>query len=215
MGRRLLALSLVGSALSFGCTQPSGKIHLADAWPGARGHLGKAVLLVSNDPYVPDKYTEKVRAALGEMPGLELADAAPVLGDLEAKRLTRPMSDIMLIDAARRHGIDTICALWVDELSYIAGIGIIPPLVPKAVGTISYELRLLDTHTGNLLIHTQRTCKVYGKTFHEFMTDGPDTLAGDLTVVFDQSPEPRSSPPTTSEAELARYTAAVQWRYVD
>jgi hypothetical protein len=209
MGRSLLALGTVVSALSFGCTQPSGEIHIADEWPAAREHLGRTVLLVSEKPYVPDEYTERVRTALKEVPGLELVDAAPILKELEEEQLARPTSDVPLIEAAKRHDVDTVCALWVDKLSYCVGVGILPPSF-KAEGTLAYELRLLDARTGRLLIHTQRTCKVYGKTFHEFMTDGPDTLAGDLVVVFDEKPRKHHASPTTSEAEIAQRSTAPQ-----
>ena len=184
---RISLLSLAMCIVTMGCSQTMQKGPIAKVadWPSARDHLGKTALLF--DASQDDRFLAKSSDALGKLSGTHLADPSPILATLGPEALCRPVSDVKLVEAARLQHFDTVCLLQLDDVSYNFSIVLAVPPPITATGTFAYRLRVLDVHSGRLLIDAQRQYTSEGQSHDAFRKAMPDLLASDLTSILADS----------------------------
>jgi hypothetical protein len=168
----LAALSLIA-----GCSTYSGAVQRASNWPSATSNLGRTAILVTRPPF--QNMPKELRQNLEREARVTVIDSQPVLDGLKADETPDAVSDVTLIEAARKTNADTVMLVSVNECKW--GFGVLPPSI--WYGTLRYQLRVLDVQTGRMLLVANRACTVPGMSLQEFCRKTPEFVSRDITQI--------------------------------
>ena len=182
-----------------------GPVSVQGNWPELREKNRRIVILpvrwANEEEFTPKVRTEldrAVNAAFEQVKSHERVDANPLLEALGQPDATTPISDLAIVEAARKLGIDEVVFVSVHEYVARLEVGIFPPWV-NTVSNISYDLRLLDVPSGNLLVQSAREGWYHDVSLAKLCDDLPKNLTGDLVVLLRSNPRPPQAQVASAE----------------
>lgn len=173
----VFVLAGVGIGLVSGCGPTySGAVARTAACPGSVHQLGRTAVVVACPPV--ERVAAELQESLRRDAHVEVIDSGPILAALKDEK-PEAVSDITLVEAARKIGADTVMLVSVAEWKW--GFGILPPT--PASGTVRYEIRVLDVRTGRMLLVMNRSCACAAGSVQEFVEKTPSLISQDMTQI--------------------------------
>ncbi len=170
-------LVLIGMSLISGCgPMYSGAVKRTAVCPSSADQLGRTAVIVANPP--GDRVTAELRENLSRDAHINVIDSAALLASLKAEP-PEAVSDVTLVEAARKTNADTVMLISLAECKW--GFGVLPPTA--ASGTVRYQIRVLDVRTGHMLLVMNRTCECATVSLQDFLNKAPKLISQDITQV--------------------------------
>lgn len=190
-----MTLAVLSCASMLGCTSTHSNAYYADHWLDANASLGKIAVLPPRykSRFGHDSEREKltygeiydnIKRVVGKLNGVDVVDGSAVLaaiGDVSSS--TTPISDYDAVTAARKvAGIDTVCMVTMGAYNGNVVVGLPPIFAPlwSAHTYVGYSLRLVDVHSGKLLLDAVRFRETGGGFSIRTSSDIPNDFAEDL-----------------------------------
>ena len=171
-------LVIAGLSLVAGCSPTfRGAAKRTEAWPASSELLGPTAVLVANPP--SDRVAGELQEHLKRDAHISVIDSGPILAGLKAGETLEAVSDVTLLEAARKTNARTIMLVSLSECTW--GFGVLPPAA--ASGTMRYQIRVLDVRTGHMLLLMNRTCECATFTLQDFLDKTPRLISQDITRI--------------------------------
>jgi hypothetical protein len=149
----LLSLACTGCAVYNG-----GRVYSSPAWAKNHDASGKVFLIVAGRPslMLPEVYVPRVMkaavAVLQRLPDTMVLNATEIPTNWAADP-----SDSQAIALAKSRGADSVCVISVGRCSGALSLYFWPPKGLCLTTGVLYSLRLIDVHSGELLMHSVRS----------------------------------------------------------
>lgn len=192
MSKRYFMIVMALLAANAGCsTFRRGEVATQPDWSSRRPNLKRVAVLQplcsDKESISDDSRTEIWQAAkesFGKIEGTILVDSATLEKELGWNTGT-PVSDYAIVAAARSLGVDTVCVTTFHEYISLFLLGVCSA---DSSNRISYDMRLLDVATGQLLVQTHRSVVRHGMSLFRLQTELPSDLCADLAIVLSDKP---------------------------
>lgn len=148
-----------------------------EAWPASSELLGRTAVLVVNPPSA--RVAGELQEQLKRDAHITVIDNASILAGLQEGETLEALSDVTLLEAARKADARTVMLVSLSECTW--GFGVLLP--SAASGTMRYQIRVLDVPSGGMLLMMNRTCHCPTLTLQEFLEKAPKLISQDITQV--------------------------------